>query len=262
MAKRATYCRHLMIAGLILVPVAQVDAAGRIKLNTGLDFSSGDYGETNDTEITYLPVTLKYSSHPWILKLTLPYLHISGPSTLVGGIDGAEVTNANVSELRSSSGPGDVVVSAAFALDSLFATQTYLDLIAKIKLPTASEKEGLGTGETDAQIQLDVAKVVGKYTPFTTIGLKFPGNAPDTRYQTQLLGSLGLDYKLNEKTNLGLLYDYRDASTDTSSIRSESLLYLNRKISKRLSINSYVVKGFSDNSPDVGGGIMFSWAIK
>ncbi len=229
-----------------------------IKIITGLDISTGDYGESTSTDIFYLPLTVKYSVFPWRYKVTLPFLSIHGPGTLVGGIDGVEVTHSDNAEVTTNSGPGDVQLSVSWALDSLWNSLPYIDLVGKIKLPTADESAGLGTGETDYQMQIDIAHVYEKFTPLATLGYKIPGDTKTTDYRNQFLASVGFDYKLNETKNSGLLFDFRQASTDGTVNKNELLGYINWKINKKFSVNTYLIAGFGDASPDIGGGIQFS----
>ena len=246
---------------LLWLPAVQAETVypAEIKIITGLDISTGKYGESASTDILYLPLTVKYSTFPWRYKLTLPYLSIRGPGTLVGGIDGVEVTNSNNTQVTTNSGPGDVQLSASWALDSFWNNVPYIDLVGKIKLPTADESAGLGTGKTDYQVQIDIAYVLDNFTPLATLGYKVPGDTETTDYRNQLLASVGFDFKFDETKNGGLLFDFRQASTDLADHKNELLGYINWNINKKYSVNTYLVAGFGDASPDIGGGIQLSF---
>ena len=52
----------------------------------GADYLTGKYGGTLATDVTYLPLTLRYDAWPLNLKLTVPYLRITGPGNVVGAL--------------------------------------------------------------------------------------------------------------------------------------------------------------------------------
>lgn len=225
----------------------------------GFDFSSGKYGESSTTEMLYLPLIVKYQTFPLSFKATVPYLHISGPVSAVGGFDGIEITDTTSSsdnEIRNVSGLGDVQLSASWAMDTLWNHAPYADLVAKVKLPTADEDKGLGTGELDTQLQLDLASVHGAYTPLFTIGHKWPGY---DGFKNQTLASLGFDFRISEKNNLGTLFDYRDASSDSQEPRREWTFYYQYKLSRQYRLMSYVVTGSTSASPDWSFGAQISY---
>lgn len=258
---------------LLLCGLPAVNAAGKLQTSIGIDYSTGDYGESVDTDMVYAPLTLKYSEFPWSFKATLPYLSISGPASAIGGSEGIEfippesdfdfdfpfpglnIPDDTTEDKRVTSGLGDLLLSAGWALDTLWDSMPFVDLTGKIKLPTADESKGLGSGELDLQLQLDFAYVLGPVTPLFTLGYKWPGYEG---FGNQRLVSAGFDLQTAEQHRLGLLFDYRDPATDTSSPRREWMIYHNFKISTRYSLMSYWVSGQSDNSPDQGMGFQLS----
>jgi len=83
---RSTLARR---AWLVLAALALASATARagdsprstqISVSTGFDYSRGDYGESADTEIWYVPFGLKVEHDPWILRVTVPYLRIRAPA--------------------------------------------------------------------------------------------------------------------------------------------------------------------------------------
>lgn len=254
--QRASLPAPWLLAGLLAISQNGVaEERGQFTFSTGLDFSKGDYGEEQETKMVYLPFTIKYTHFPWISKASLPYLHINGPASVVGGLDGGEVIESDSNENRSVSGPGDIILSTGRALDTLWDANLYADLIAKVKLPYADEGKGLGTGEADFQLQLDLASLWGRYTPMATIGYKWPGYSS---FDNQGIVSLGIDYKLSDSQSSGFFYDFREASSDSKQHLREVMLYLNHKFNREYSLNTYLVTGFSDNSVEKGIGIQFS----
>src|SRR2546422_10910767 len=60
--------------------------AGEFSLGVGFNYSSGENGTSTNTEILSIPVIARYDHGPWIFKLTIPYLSISGGTSVVPGI--------------------------------------------------------------------------------------------------------------------------------------------------------------------------------
>lgn len=246
----------LLIAAC-LVPMVRGDesAPRRWKATTGLDYSVGDYGDTEDTKILYIPAMLRYTDFPWTLKLTVPYLQIDGPGDVVGGIDGGVVVGDTTSvDTEKNSGLGDVVASVVYSIDPWTDAAPVIDLTGKAKLPTADEDKNLGTGEADYTLQVDLSKSFGAWMPFVTLGYQFMGSSDTLELDNRPYASVGSDYRVAKGTSLGAAYDWKQAATDTSDDSSEGSLYVNQKFDAGWSASLYTVAGFSDGSPAWGVG--------
>lgn len=243
-----------------LATVAYVKADDNVlKFSTGFDYSSGSYGLSEDTNILYAPFSLKYDAFPWDFKITVPYVHITGPGGVIAGGDGGVVIGTSADKKRTTEeGLGDIILSSRYALDHLLDTSTLLDLTAKVKIGTADETKGLGTGENDYSLQLDIAKKYGKTTPFAMLGYKVMGDPDGLELNDIWYSSVGFDYKINPTLSSGVSFDFKDATTPTSEASKEGVAYLNWKLNPKTSIMGYGVGGFSDGSPDSGVGIQIN----
>src|SRR6266853_52272 len=93
-------------------------AADSGEFSLGVDYSCCYYGTSATTEILSIPIIARYDRGPWIFKLTVPYLRISGGTSVVPGV--GRVTNTNprrrgggASE-ATATGLGDIVASATY----------------------------------------------------------------------------------------------------------------------------------------------------
>ena len=59
-------------------------------LSTGVSYSRGDYGDIAETEVISVPVSLKYRRGNWRFKVTVPWVHISGPGSLLQTPEGRD----------------------------------------------------------------------------------------------------------------------------------------------------------------------------
>jgi len=234
------------------------DAFWRFRATTGFDFSSGTYGADKSTEVLYVPFTLQATKGPWTLKADLSWIRVSGPALL---LDGAAVGTGPVRTSGAASGPGDINVYGRYSVESLYDDNLFVDVTARVKIPVADFKDGLGTGAWDQSIQLDVASVFGKFVPFGAVGYRNTGSPEGYTLRDVIYGSLGLQVTWSARIATGIYYDVRQSSIPTAAAPQEGTAYANFKISDRLSLNVYGVLGFSKNSPDAGGGtfITYQW---
>lgn len=63
---------------------------GSIRINTGLSYSSGDYGELEDTEVIAIPVSLTYKKDGLRLRVSVPWVMIEGPGSLLATPEGRD----------------------------------------------------------------------------------------------------------------------------------------------------------------------------
>jgi len=233
-----------------------------LKITTGFDYSSGKYGDPVRTAITYIPFTARYEHGPWTIKATVPWISIDGPGTVVGGGDTGPIVQNSAAVVRSrQSGLGDVVLGLTYSLEKLYERGWFIDFTGKLKAPTASAQKNLGTGNADFTVQIDIAKTIGKFMPFGTLGYKFVGSSTTFQLNNILIGSIGAAYKVAPTTSLGLSFDYRQSATTRPDSR-ELFGYINYRITGNWSANLYGTVGLSDSSPDTGIGLQFSYRTR
>ncbi len=259
MLKKNLLATTLLAIGTLTAQPGMALEDGQFKISSGFDYSSGDYGNTIDTEIWYVPLTVKYDAFPWVMKVTVPWLQITGPGGVVGGGDSVVVLNNAALTETTESGLGDVVAAVTYSMDPISDGWPLLDFTAKVKLPTADEDKGLGTGETDYTLQLDAAKSYGRLTPLATLGYKFKGDPAGVKLDNVIFASAGAAYKINNTVSAGASLDYQEASTDSSEDAVEVFGYVAWKITPRWTLNTYVVAGFTDGSPNEEIGMQFSF---
>lgn len=239
--------------------------AGDLTMGTGFNYSSGTYGTSTTTNITSIPFLLKYDTDLWTLKLTVPYLYVSGGSAIPGLGGGGINRNPRGRGLSgnpdTAQGLGDVVASATYAAYYDKATQFGIDVTGKIKFGTADRDKGLGTGENDYSTQVDVYKGIGKFTVFGGLGYNVLGSSPYVALNNVFNYTVGASYKLTPDTTWGLTYDARDRVNANAGALSESMAYLSQKIDRHWKSQFYVLKGFDTGSPDWGAGASISYGF-
>ena len=240
-------------------------AADQVAVSTGFDYSSGTYGNAQATEILYLPVTAKYAVDDWMLKLTVPYIRVSGPGGVVQGFGrivpstsgyggGSFGRTSSGTTANTQAGMGDIVASAGHALYTGEADE--LDLFGTVKLGTADSSKGLGTGKNDYSAEADEAHSLGDTSSLlATAGYKIIGAPTGVTVNNVAFGSIGLDQKAGESMNAGILLDYMQKITAYGYAQEDATLYVAEKLSSTFSLQGHLLKGFSYGSPKyaVGG---------
>src|SRR5438552_18176350 len=149
--------------------------AGEFSLGVGFNYSTGEYGTSTTTEILSIPIVARYDHAPWIFKLSIPYLSISGGTSVVPGI--GRVTSSNpkrrgggASE-ATATGLGDIVASATYTTFYNSVTTFGVDLTGSVTLRTADRDQALGTGANDYGMPPDQYKTYDRFTYLGGIGL-------------------------------------------------------------------------------------------
>lgn len=231
-----------------------------LTLATGFDYTSGKYGTPQETQILYVPFIAKYDTGPWALKATVPYIRITGPGNVLGAGEDRVTLPGGAGARRTESGLGDVVLSAFYGVFTERSAAIGLDLGAKVKLGTADEAKGLGTGQNDFSLQADLYKPIGSLNVFGSVGHRWYGDPPGVDLKNVFYWAAGGAYRLSDVTSAGLAYDYRPAITTGGGEISELTAFVTRRLSRELKLQPYLVLGFGRASPDWGAGAQIAYS--
>jgi len=221
-----------------------------LRATLGYHFSTGKYGESKNTEISYIPLTLRGDLDLWTLRVTLPYIRIDGPGT--EGVDGPVSGTGG-------EGLGDIVAGISYAIAPPAVWMPWLELGGKIKFPTASEDDGLGTGEFDYTIEAEASRIIAKFTPYLTVGYRFFGDPKGFNLRNVWLTAAGASYRLGDSLDAGLELYFREASSSSSDPLLELTPWVGWELTPHWSSSLYVTAGILDGSPDVGTGLQVSY---
>ena len=139
----------------------------------------------------------------------------------------------------------------------LFTSADYsagLDLTGKVKFGTADADKGLGTGKNDYGLSLDAYKAYGEWTVFGGVGWMKYGSSDYIRLQNGFNANLGAGFKVSQTDDVGAYYYYREKIAEGGAAQSELTAYWNHKIGADWRLQSYVMGGLADGSPDWGVG--------
>jgi hypothetical protein len=249
--------RHVLLAAPLVL--AAPVAAAQMSVSVGADYAEGKYGTPVTSKQWTFPFVARYEAEKWSARVTLPYVRIENPSV---SRDGTPLPCAgSATAPRTASGLGDVMLAGSVNVIENRESQLLVDLTGKVKFGTADEAECLGTGESDYYLQGDVSKSFGALSAYGSLGWRKMGDPPGTDFKDPFYYSIGSGYRFSRINSIGLAYDYRQKLLDTSDPVSEATLYVTHRFSDTSRIQGYVVKGFSDSSPDWAIGAVATWTF-
>ncbi len=223
---------------------------GQFKYSSGFDYSSGEYNDNEETTILYVPYRLGYEKGSYSGQISVSWISIDGPGTVVnGGVAGVS---------QRESGIGDTWVSMTYGIDVFPYELGFLDVTGKLKIPTADENKGLGTGEFDEVLQFDYMYPLGRLTPMATLAYKVRGDPPGVDLNNSISCSVGADWRQSRSIHIGTSLDYQQASIGGMEDPLDIFSYLNYKATRLLSITPYIYIGLSRGSSDIGGGLQLT----
>lgn len=242
----------VLLADTDRAPVATPPPAA-VTLASGFDYSRGDYGFPTNTEVFSFPLDLGYESGAWLWRASFTHLTIKGPAAIVG--DGA----ATRPTANSESGLGDIYLGATYRSARPAFGQVHIDPTVRVKLPTASETRGLGTGATDVYSQLDFYRTSGGVTPFVTVGYRVLGDNTTYQLHDGLYGSAGAHFRASPATVVTTSFDWGQRMLAGGSNTSDAMVAVTHDVDSRWRVMGYVLKGFTNASPDFGGGTRLTY---
>lgn len=257
----------VFLAALLFAGAAQADDG--LRLGVGVDYSSGDYGSETDTKILSVPLSARYATGDWSFKASLPWMRVEGDASVIPGLGAVSNTNPQgrgrgnggdtvdpiAPTTGTTSGIGDLRLAATYAIPTEGAWG--VDLTGNVKIATADEDKGLGTGANDYGAAVDLFRDFDGTTVFGGVSYTWLGESDYIDVDDVLAANLGASRKLGEGS-FGLMYDYRQPTSDTADDRSEVTGFYSFPTTDTSKLQFYATKGLSDGSPDWGAGLNFT----
>ncbi|MFU8822333.1 MAG: transporter [Gammaproteobacteria bacterium] len=236
---------------------ASVSSTSSFQVSVGTEFATGEYGGDRSVDELYIPLTGWYHTDRISLRLTVPYLRVDGPAgTIIEGPGGQPIPGDGPDVTES--GLGDVVLGMTLydawkSRDGNFL----LDLGGSVKLGTADEDKGLGTGQTDFTLQADLVRFLPGFTAIGSVGYVFRGDPDDFALDDGLIATVGgVANNGPGGMRVGAFLDYRQAGYEFNDDRLEALGMLGWRMQ---GWGAYLTAsvGLSDSAPDWGVGLTF-----
>ena len=239
------------IAGMLLGSPQSMRAQDKPTWQYGASFSylNGDYGSDTRTDIYYAAAGIKRYFEKGDFTITLPYLNI--PNTGVIFIDGRPEP---VPGAGGGAGLGDIILKGRFYAVEQNGLLPFIDLVASLKLPTASEAKGLGTGKPDFTLSAEFARVLPnrRWTLLGELGYGFMGEPPGYKTDNRWIYSAGFSYECNARMRFSGYLDGRTAVFPGNKDPLSVLFIGEYKIRPSLRLDTMLEAGLNDGAPDIG----------
>ena len=259
---------------------------GVLRFSTGINYSKGDYGEVTATKVVSAPVSLKYSKDNFSIRVSVPYVRIDGPGSLIqtpegrdSGGGGGRTDNSGPGSANSGSGSsgsgdvevddssgvpvstrrsgfGDVVIAGTYSFD--LGNDFFIDATGKVKVPTASKSKRLGTGKVDVTAALDLVKEFGPTTLYVHGRRKFAGNSTAVPVRDTWGAGAGASVRAGNGVTLGADYDWQQSSIAGNKASSEVTGWASFRLAKGFNMSVFGSTGLNNNSTNFAGGLSLS----
>ncbi len=240
--------------------VAQVEpadnSANTLSATATYVYLTGDYGLATDTDVFAGILALEHDAARWRVRGDVSVLTIDGPSTV--GTGGA-TAGARPSTDRTT-GLGDTNLEATWKFMEPEAARQ-IDLTGRVKLPTADESRGLGTGEFDYYVQVDVSQRINTLVVFGNLGWQFLGDSARYQLDDGPYATVGLAGPLGDALTAGAGLNWRSDTGGGADDALDSFVFVSRDLDEQWRAVLIGIVGFTDASPDLGAGLSLAYTF-
>lgn len=242
-------------------PAAAEPAA---ELVTGLEYQEGDYGTGERIETVTVRNTVRVSSGRVQVYASLPWHRVEGPGNVVAGRGGLLglpilVDPTEPAARTTRQGIGDLRVGAGYTL--AVPGGVGLTVSSEVKLPTASERRGLGTGEADLTVGGEAARSFGALTPFVGLSYTLPGDPKGYRLDNSLAARGGVAVRISPAVRGHVAYGQARGLSPFIENERQLSTGVEARLSSGLSLGVSAGAGLTEGSPDVGAAVRLGWRI-
>jgi hypothetical protein len=259
-----TLCAAAANAGVVLAEERNWTFSG------GVDYSTGDYGSGQDTDIISIPFSATYGSTRWRIGVTIPYVSVEGAPGVVpgstGAIGGGGPLSSVINPLLGPAGPsgasvlapeiseqglGDTTIELSFT-PFIADNGARIAVLSSARLPTGDEERSLGAGETVLSLAAGGSYPLGEAAAiYGAVGYS---NATDSG-DDGVFVSAGAEGRVHDGVLIGVSADWSQARIANAPERSQVTLYSALDVSPNVRLGAYVLAGLSESAPDAGGGL-------
>jgi hypothetical protein len=235
-----------------------------VSMSTGFDTTVGSYGMNRNSISMSIPVSISYDTENYSFSLMIPYISQVGPEGSILGSRTRLFKGAN--KLVVEKGLGDIIGSITRDIYDDDESIS-LDIKGIIKFATADVNKGLGTGVNDYSAQLDAYKefdtsILTGSVGYTVLGspgvIDITGIQQDIEFNNVFYTLADFTYELSDQSKIGLTFHTEQASQIDGVPQKDLTANFSFKTSNVTTFRCYMLKGYSEASPDWGTGASIS----
>ncbi|MEW8012631.1 MAG: transporter [Candidatus Thiodiazotropha sp.] len=223
------------------------------------NYSNGNYCLDVDTDMHATLFKMAYRSRDWGASLSLPYLSITGPATVIyEDIGTGDLYLVDVDD-ENRSGIGDAVISLDRSIWQNLRKRQKLSLGAAIKLPTGDEEKHLSSGEVDVSLFAKGHIRQKKMLFRGQMGYQVMGDTEFTDYDNRLFIAAGLFHFIDKHWGLGGGVRFKQASLDDRDDQLSINTFISRRLGKPWRLGLRINWGLTDAVADYSLSLQLSY---
>lgn len=236
-------------------------APARFTFKMGVGYDQGGFGSAEISKAYYAPFSVRYNARRFDLSVGSAFARIdtAGGVRLIDGVP--TQTSANNGPLLES-GIGDTTVRSRFFLandEGRGTSRPSITPFVKVKIPTADEQRGLGTGKTDYGFGVELDKDIGPVFLFGDLGYTVVGKIPALNFRNRPSASFGVGKQVSEAVTVSSMLDWRRAIIAGNTNPAELVGVLSYKANHSVTITPNAFVGLTRGSSDFGIGLQTSF---
>jgi hypothetical protein len=247
----------LLVAASFLTMTGVARAETALSFATGVEYSSGEYGSEETTEVVAVPFAVRLTVDEWTFRASSSYLDVTGPADI--SEDGESGGSAFVRD-SSERGFGDTTLSLERAFRRIGGSHAYAAITARVRLPTGDEEKGLGVGTVDYALLGEVGISNDLGGAYVSAGYRFVGerdNGPERK--DGMLAGIAAWLPVGNRMRVGAFGNWRQASVEGNDDPATAGAYVSYRMAERLRVTFTATGGLSDASPAYIAGVRFNW---
>ncbi len=252
-------------------------------------YSTGNFGTSSTSSFLYAPLSMRRLFKDGDITVIVPFVTSTsdGRTTIVGGsatrVDDSSKSGSGGSggstsddggcsgkgqsgsgkdrvcglttrapgQKVTASGVGDVIIKGRYYVDEEGDAMPLIALTARVKLPTANDSQGLGTGALDYGFGVEMSKMFGEnWIGFLDAGYNIIGDPEGLPFQNQHWYDVGAGYFVTKDFLVSAYFEEYRAIVPGFVNARDFFFATNYTISAAWRLNSGVTVGVSNGAPD------------
>ena len=250
-------------------------------------YATGNFGTSSTSSFLYAPLSMRRLFKDGDMTVIVPFVTSTtdGRTTIVGGsatrVDDSSksgssgsgsdddggcsgkgqsgsgkdrvcgLTTRGPGQKVTTSGLGDVIIKGRYYVAEEGDVMPLIALTARVKLPTATEQLGLGTGALDYGFGVELSKMFGEnWIGFLDAGYNIIGDPDGLPFQNQHWYDVGAGYFVTKDFLVSAYFEEYRAIVPGFVNARDVFFATNYTVSSAWRLNSGVTVGVSNGAPD------------
>jgi hypothetical protein len=249
----------LAVAAALAGICGAAHAETRLSFSVGADYSTGEYGNEDETDVIAAPFSIRLTAGGWSVRASSAYLWVDGPADIAESDGSGDGSGGTIVREGKVQGIGDTTLAVEYTFREIGGSPAYVELGARARLPTGDEDKGLGVGATDyiGTTEIGVSGEDGGI--YLSGGYRWLGDNDVDDRQDGAQAGVGAWISTGSRTRVGAFANWREASIEGDEDPATAGVYFSYRALDDLRISVTATAGLSDASADYGTGIRFTW---